>query len=611
MKDAWILGISAYFHDSAAARTRGGEVVAAAQEERFTRRKHDPGFPSNAIASCLEQAGIKPAELSAVVFYEKPFLKFDRLIETFLLKAPRGRGRFSQAMPVWFREKLLLKQELLRRLRAIDASVDWRPRLFFSQHHLSHAASAFYPSPFESAAILTLDGVGEWSTTTIGHGQGADVRLLAEIRFPHSLGLLYSAFTTYCGFRVNSGEYKLMGLAPYGRPRYRGQILDRVVTLRGDGSFRLNLEFFDFEVGDRMTSPAFHRLFGGEPRVPESSLEQRHADLAASVQAVLNEAVVRLGRAARERTGESCLVMAGGVALNCVANSALRDARVFDRIWVQPAAGDAGGALGAALAFHYLDKPGGARRTMSGGGDSMRAAYLGPEWPDAAIARELDRLGAVYERLGREQLLERTASALAAGQVAGWFQGRMEFGPRALGGRSILADPRSPEMQSELNLRIKFRESFRPFAPVVRIEDAPACFSPGEPSPYMLFVDRVLGFEPSESEPALTPAALRGVRSPFPAVTHLDGSARLQTVAREDNPLLWELLGAFKRLTGCAVLVNTSFNVRGEPIVCRPEEALRCLLTTRIHALAIGAFWVEKPQPEPLASRFSAAVADD
>lgn len=611
MKDPWILGISAYFHDSAAALTRGGEAVAAVQEERFTRRKHDPGFPANAIASCLEQARLAPAALDAVVFYEKPFLKFDRLLETFLLKAPRGRGRFSQAMPVWFREKLLLKQELLRRLRSLDASVDWRSRLFFSQHHLSHAASAFYPSPFESAAILTLDGVGEWSTTTIGHGRGADLRLLAEIRFPHSLGLLYSAFTTYCGFRVNSGEYKLMGLAPYGQPRYRKEILDRVITLRDDGSFRLNLEFFEFEVGDRMTSPLFHEMFGGEPRVPESHLEQRHADLAASVQSVLNEAVVRLGRSARERTSESFLVMAGGVALNCVANSALRDARVFDRIWVQPAAGDAGGALGAALAFHYLDHAGQTRRTVLDSRDSMHAAYLGPEWPDHAIERELVRLRAAYERLERADLLERTASALAAGQVVGWFQGRMEFGPRALGGRSILADPRSREMQSDLNLRIKFRESFRPFAPIVRLEDAPACFSPGEPSPYMLFVDHVRTFEPSESEPALTPTALRGVRSPFPAITHLDGSARLQTVARADNPLLWDLLGAFQRQTGCQVLVNTSFNVRGEPIVCRPEEALRCLLTTHIHALAIGAFWVEKPQPEPLASRFTAAGGID
>ncbi len=552
MPDVWILGISAYFHDSAAALTRGGEIVAAAQEERFTRRKHDPAFPSNAIAACLAHAGIGAGELGAVVFYEKPFLKFDRLIETFLHRAPRGRQRFGQAMPVWFRDKLMLKQELLRRLKAMDGSADWRSRLFFSQHHLSHAASAFYPSPFESAAVLTLDGVGEWSTTTIGHGRGSDLQLLSEIRFPHSLGLLYSAFTTYCGFRVNSGEYKLMGLAPYGRPLYRQQILDRVVTLRDDGSFQLNLDCFEFEVGDRMTSREFHKLFGSEPRVPESPLEQRHADLASSVQSVLDEAVLRLGRAARERTGESCLVMAGGVALNCVANSALRDAGVFDRIWVQPAAGDAGGALGAALAYHYLDRPGEARRLVPGQKDSMQGACLGPAWSDEDIETRLKEMGAVYQRLDQASLVERAASVLASGQVIGWFQGRMEFGPRALGGRSILADPRSREMQSELNLRIKFRESFRPFAPVVRVEDARASFSPGDPSPYMLFVDRVRGFEASGAAPQLSPAALKDVSGPLPAVTHLDGSARLQTVAREDNLLLWELLEAFERRPGAA-----------------------------------------------------------
>jgi carbamoyltransferase len=611
MPDAWILGISAYFHDSAAALLRGGEIVAAVQEERFTRRKHDPAFPSNAIAACLGQAAIEPRDLSAVVFYEKPFLKFDRLIETFLHRAPRGRSRFGQAMPVWFRDKLMLKQELLHLLRAIDSSIDWRSRLFFSQHHLSHAASAFYPSPFESAAVLTLDGVGEWSTTTIGHGRGSDLQLLSEIRFPHSLGLLYSAFTTYCGFRVNSGEYKLMGLAPYGRPLYRERILDRVVTLRDDGSFRLNLDCFEFEVGDRMTSPEFHTLFGSDPRVPESALEQRHADLASSIQSVLDEAVLRLGRVAREKTGEDSLVMAGGVALNCVANSALRGAGVFDRIWVQPAAGDAGGALGAALAYHYLDQPGQSQRPVCVGKDSMQCAYLGPAWPDDVIESRLQELGAAYERLDRPALLERAASALADGQVVGWFQGRMEFGPRALGGRSILADPRSREMQSELNLRIKFRESFRPFAPVVRKEEARSHFAPGDPSPYMLFVDRVLGFESSGAAPRLSPAALRDVSGPLPAITHLDGSARLQTVAREDHSLLWDLLEVFERKTGCGVLVNTSFNVRGEPIVCRPEEAVRCLMTTQIHALAIGSFWVEKPQPEALAARFSAAVADD
>lgn len=611
MPEVWILGISAYFHDSAAALIRGGEIVAAVQEERFTRRKHDPAFPSNAISACLAEAGIGPGDLGAVVFYEKPFLKFDRLIETFLHHAPRGRRRFGQAMPVWFRDKLMLKQELLRQLRAMDGSTDWRTRLFFSQHHLSHAASAFYPSPFESAAVLTLDGVGEWSTTTIGHGRGSDLQLVSEIRFPHSLGLLYSAFTTYCGFRVNSGEYKLMGLAPYGRPLYRQQILDRVVTLRDDGSFRLNLDLFEFEVGDRMTSAEFHELFGGEPRVPESPLEQRHADLASSVQSVLDEAVLRLGRVAREITGESSLVMAGGVALNCVANSALRDAGVFDRIWVQPAAGDAGGALGAALAYHYLDDPAQSHRFVRGEKDSMQGAYLGPAWPDDVIEARLKELGATYERLDRAALLERTASALAAGQVIGWFQGRMEFGPRALGGRSILADPRSREMQSELNLRIKFRESFRPFAPVVRMENARAYFMPGEPSPYMLFVDRVRGFESSGAVPQLSPAALRDVSGPLPAITHLDGSARLQTVARDDHELLWDLLEAFESKTGCGVLVNTSFNVRGEPIVCRPEEAVRCLLTTQIHALAIGSCWVQKPQPEALASRFSVAAGDD
>ena len=598
-----ILGISAFYHDSAAALVDGGRIVAAAQEERFTRRKHDAGYPRNAVAACLAQAGAALADVDRVVFYDKPFLKFERLLETSVAFAPRGLRAFAAALPVWVREKLFQKTLLRRELAAAAPGVDWNERLLFAEHHVSHAASAFYPSPFRDAAVLTLDGVGEWATTAAGAGRGDDLELTRELHFPHSLGLLYSAFTYYTGFEVNSGEYKVMGLAPYGEPRYAGAILDHLVDLKADGTFRLNMDYFGYCTGLRMTNARFDALLGGPRRTPGAPIERRHMDLAASVQAVVEEAVLRLTRSLRAESGMPRLCLAGGVALNCVANGkVLRDGR-FDDIWVQPAAGDAGGALGAALAASHglLGEPrqaGAAQGPAGVDGDAMQGALLGPGFGPDEIRGALDAAGARYAVLSDADLLAATVAALAEGKAVGWFQGRMEFGPRALGNRSILADARSPTMQRTLNLKVKHRESFRPFAPAVLCEDTANWFALDRDSPYMLFVADV---QPARRRgPADDRRAgierLDAVRSEIPAVTHVDHSARVQTVRRETNPRFHALLAAFKARTGCPVLVNTSFNVDGEPIVCTPTDAFRCFMGTDIERLAIGNCFLRKEE---------------
>ncbi len=596
-----ILGISAFYHDSAAALIEDGRIVAAAQEERFSRRKHDSRFPRHAIGYCLAQAGCGPDGVDHVVFYDKPFLKFERLLETYLAFAPRGFRSFRMAIPLWIKEKLFQKRMLRDELRRFAPEVDWEARLLFAAHHMSHAASAYYASPFDEAAVLTMDGVGEWATTSVAHGRGASLEMAREIHFPHSLGLLYSAFTYYTGFKVNSGEYKLMGLAPYGEPRYREAILEHLVDLKPDGSFRLDQRYFDYCTGLTMTGPRFDALFGGPARRPDELLTQRHMDLAASVQAVLEEAVLRLTRALARETGSRNLCLAGGVALNCVANGkVLRDGH-FERVWIQPAAGDAGGALGAALAawHQHLEQP----RPPTGGTDAMRGAYLGPAFSDGEVAARLAACGARFSQVPEEELLGRSVADLVAGKALGWFQGRMEFGPRALGARSILGDPRSATMQKTLNLRIKYRESFRPFAPAVLREDVADWFELDADSPYMLLVADVV---PSRRR-AMTDAeqALFGIdklnvpRSEIPAVTHVDYSARVQTVHRETNPRFHALLARFKAATGCPVLVNTSFNVRGEPIVGSPEDAFRCFMGSDIETLAIGNCLLAKGEQDP------------
>ena len=601
-----VLGISAFYHDSAAALVEGGRIVAAAQEERFTRRRHDAGYPSRAIAYCLAEAGVALDAVDRVAFYDKPFLKFERLLETYVAFAPRGFRSFRTAIPVWIKEKLFQKDLLRRKLAALAPEVDWSAKLLFAEHHQSHAASAFYPSPFREAVVLTMDGVGEWPTTSVGIGRGAGLEMVRELHFPHSLGLLYSAFTSYTGFKVNSGEYKVMGLAPRGEPKYAQTIFDRLIDLKPDGTFRLDLDYFDFCTGLRMTNARFEALFGGPARAPGEPLRQRHMDLAASVQAVTEEVVLRLTRSLRQETGIRHLCLAGGVALNCVANGkVLRDGR-FDDLWVQPAAGDAGGALGAALtASHRLfDEPRGA----GAGGDAMRGALLGPEFRLEEIRRALDAAGARYEVLSEGALIDAAASALAAGKALGWFQGRMEFGPRALGNRSILADARSPTMQRTLNLKVKGRESFRPFAPSVLRSDVADWFDLDRDSPYMLLVAAVRPERRrggGEAQDNAARGARPGIdgreepRSEVPAVTHVDYSARVQTVHRETNPRYHALLEAFKARTGCPVLVNTSFNVRGEPIVCTPEDAFRCFMGTDLDCLAVGNCFLHKEAQDP------------
>jgi len=600
-----ILGISALYHDSAAALIEDGRIVAAAQEERFTRKKHDARFPRAAIAYCLGEAGIGLRNVDHVVFYEKPFIKFERLLETYLALAPRGFRSFRMAMPVWLREKLFQKRLLRAELRRFDPAFEPEGRLLFAEHHQSHAASAFFASPFEEAAVLTMDGVGEWTTTSVGFGRGRSLEIMKEIHFPHSLGLLYSAFTYYTGFKVNSGEYKVMGLAPYGEPRYASLILDHLIDLKPDGSFRLDMSFFDYCTGLRMTSEKFHGLFGGPPRRPDELLTQKHMDLAASIQAVTDEVVLRISQAIAAETGAENLCLAGGVALNCVANGKVLRAGRFRRLWVQPAAGDAGGAVGAALAAYHLFK--GQPRQVSPTGDGMSGAYLGPAFPQMEVESRLRALGARFTVVDDRTLLDRTVTALVDGKAVGWFQGRMEFGPRALGARSILADPRSPSMQSVLNLKVKYRESFRPFAPSVLREDLPAWFELDDDSPYMLLVAPVA--KQHRREMTADEEALFGIdklnvpRSTIPAVTHVDYSARIQTVHHETNPRYHALLSEFKARTGCPVLVNTSFNVRGEPIVCTPEDAFRCFMGTEIDVLAIGNCYLEKDTQDPALRR--------
>lgn len=590
MSDTIILGISAYFHDSAAALLRSGEIVAAASEERFSREKGDSAFPAHAVAYCLNEAGVGMADVTAVGFYDKPILKFDRILSTYMSIAPKGFTQFRKSGPIWMAEKLWIENQLRRELGK------YKGPLLFAEHHESHAASAFFPSPFEEAAILTVDGVGEWATSSQGIGRGSEIEIVKEMLWPDSLGLLYSAFTYYTGFKVNSGEYKVMGLAPYGEPRFVQTIYDHLVDLKADGSFVLNQDYFDYLGGLTMTNQRFDQLFGAPPRVPESPLTQRDMDLARSVQDVCEEIMLRMARNAHAETGQKNLCLAGGVALNCVANGRILREGPFERIWIQPASGDAGGSLGVAqLIWHRHFK---GERQADGRKDSMQGAYLGPSFDDVEIEAYLERIGAHYQRLERDELLAETAKILADEQVVGWFNGRMEFGPRALGARSILGDPRSPSMQAQMNLKIKFREGFRPFAPSVLREKVSDYFDLDVDSPYMLIVAPVK--EERRVPVTAEKSELWGIdqlnvaRSDIPAVTHVDYSARVQTVTRDANPDYHDLLVAFEKRTGCAVLVNTSFNVRGEPIVCSPRDAYACFMRTNIDTLVIGSFMLHK-----------------
>ena len=597
----YILGISAFYHDSAACLLKNGEIVAAAQEERFTRKKHDAGFPHYAILYCLKEAGILASQIDNVVFYEKPFVKFERLLETYLAFAPKGFTSFAKAMPLWIKDKLFQKSALIKELKStLTEDIDWRERLLFSEHHLSHAASAYFPSPFESAAVLTLDGVGEWTTTSLAIGSGRNLKVIKEIHFPHSLGLLYSAFTFYTGFKVNSGEYKVMGLAPYGEPCYADLIREKLITVAEDGSFQLDMSYFNYATGLTMTNKKFNLLFGGPPRTSETELTQREMDLAASIQKVTEDIVLELARGIAKETGERNLCLAGGVALNCVANGILLREKIFDNIWIQPAAGDAGGALGAALSNWYLHHN--KERVVSKERDAMKGAYLGPEFTDAEVEAELTACGATFEKLSEDKLIDAVAMALADEKAVGWMQGRMEFGPRALGGRSIIADPRSPTMQKQLNLKVKYRESFRPFAPSVLNEHISEWFEHGTDSPYMLLVAGVKEdkrFIMTEEEDALFGIDKLNVpRSSVPAITHVDFSARIQTVHADTNPRYHAVISKFKEKTGCPLVVNTSFNVRGEPIICTPTDAFKCFMGTEIDMLSIGNYVLYKEKQD-------------
>lgn len=600
-----ILGISAFYHDSAACLIRDGVIIAAAQEERFTRKKHDAGFPKQAVLYCLKEAGITPQEIDFVSYYEKPFIKFERILETYLRYAPLGFSSFLKSMPVWLREKLFLASLLDRELNATFSldkknKIDFAPKLLFPEHHQSHAASAFFPSPFKSAAVLTIDGVGEWTTTSLGHGRDNKLDLIYEIHFPHSLGLLYSAFTYYTGFKVNSGEYKVMGLAPYGEPKYSKLIYDNLIDLKDDGSYRMNMEYFNYCQGMTMTSDKFHKLFGGPPRKPEAALTQKEMDLARSVQFVIEDAVLRMARFAKKETGEDNLCLAGGVALNCVANGKIAEANIFKNIWIQPAAGDSGGALGAALAgwHQYLDKP---RLTQSN--DSMLGSYLGPTYSENEIETYLNKNNIPHEKLVDGELSQKVASLLANENVIGWVQGRMEFGPRALGGRSIIGDARNPKMQTKMNLKIKYRESFRPFAPSVLSENTKDFFDLNYDSPYMLLVAPVAEkrrLKQADDKKLWGIDRLNVPRSEIPAVTHVDYSARVQSVTESTNPRYYQLIKKFGEATGTPVIVNTSFNVRGEPIVCTPEDAFRCFMRTDMDYLVMGNFVIDKTKQKPL-----------
>ncbi len=586
-----VLGISAYYHDAAACLVIDGEIIAAAQEERFTRKKHDSNFPINAISYCLSEVGLTSKDIDYIVFYDKPFLKFERLLETYLAFAPRGFKSFATSLPIWLKDKLFQKTVIINALNDLWGNDGkWEEKLLFSEHHLSHAASAFFPSPFERAAVLTMDGVGEWTTTSLAVGNLHELYAYKEIHFPHSVGLLYSAITYYTGFKVNSGEYKVMGLAPYGEPKYANLIKDHLIDIKEDGSFALDMSYFNYCTGLTMTNEKFDALFGGPPRKQESTLTQREMDLAASIQLVVEEVVLKLATGVAKTTGEKNLCLAGGVALNCVANGKLLREKIFDRLWIQPAAGDAGGALGAALsAYHImLNQP----RKVESGIDAMKGSYLGPEFSQKDIAERLTKCGAVFETLSDNGIVEQTAQALADGKAIGWMNGRMEFGPRALGGRSIIADPRSPTMQKLLNLKVKYRESFRPFAPSVLREDVAHWFEMDSDSPYMLLVADVVKNKrrqmTAEEQTLFGIDKLNVPRSDIPAVTHVDYSARVQTVHEETNARYYALIKRFKELSGCSVIVNTSFNVRGEPIVCTPEDAFRCFMGTELDVLVVG-----------------------
>ena len=610
----WILGISAFYHDSAAALIRDGEIVAAAQEERFTRKKHDARFPVHAVRYCLESVALKESDLDSVVFYEKPFIKFERLLINYLAVAPSGLRPFQMSLPLWIREKLFQKDLLSEGMKEIWPDCDWAKRLLFAEHHQSHAASAFFPSPFEEALVLTMDGVGEWTTTSAAMGSGNRLKILREIRYPHSIGLLYSAFTYYTGFKVNSGEHKVMGLAPYGTPKYAQTILDKIIDVKPDGSFHLNQEYFDYLAGLTMTNGKFADLFGGPPRKPGERLTQHHMDLAASVQAVLEEVVMKMTCSLAAETGARNLCLAGGVALNCVANGKVLRAGRFRDIWIQPASGDAGGALGAALAAYYIRT--GNRRRLNGNPDGMKGGYLGPSFETGNVEKRLTTMGAKFTTFSDAELIEKTVSALASGKAIGWHQGRMEFGPRALGNRSILGDARSPSMQSLLNLKVKFRESFRPFAPSVLREDVEQWFQMNCDSPYMLLVAEVQErrrIAVTEGQQKLLGIDKLNVpRSEIPAVTHVDYSARVQTVHEETNPRYHALISAFKAKTGCPVIVNTSFNIRGEPIVCTPEDAFRCFMGTDLDVLVVSnCFLWKEEQSEKLKADYRPSIKSD
>jgi carbamoyltransferase len=593
----YILGISAFYHDSAACLLKDGEILAAVQEERFTRKKHEAGFPHHAIQYCLKEAGIAANQIDNVVFYEKPFVKFERLLETYLAFAPKGFSSFVKAMPLWIKDKLFQKSALIKDLNStLDENVNWRERILFSEHHLSHAASAYYPSPFENAAVLTLDGVGEWTTTSLSIAKGRDLKVVKEIHFPHSLGLLYSAFTYYTGFKVNSGEYKVMGLAPFGEPRYADLIKEKLIIVADDGSFQLDMSYFNYAAGLTMTNKKFDVLFGGPPRTSETELTQREMDLAASVQKVTEDIVIKLAKGIANETGERNLCLAGGVALNCVANGMLLREKIFDNIWIQPAAGDAGGALGAALSTWYLHHN--KERSVCTERDAMKGSFLGPEFKDSDIEVELKACGAMYEKLPEDELINEVAVALADQKAVGWMQGRMEFGPRALGGRSIIADPRSSIMQKQLNLKVKYRESFRPFAPSVLSEDVNEWFEHDTDSPYMLLVANVQKDKrivmTSKEEALFGIDKLNVPRSFVPAITHVDYSARIQTVHADTNPRYHAVISKFKEKTGCPLVVNTSFNVRGEPIICTPTDAFKCFMGTEMDVLAVGNYLLYK-----------------
>jgi len=596
----YLLGISAYYHDSGACILHDGEILAAAQEERFTRKKHDAAFPSNAIEYCLKEAGINAYEVECVVFYEKPFIKFERLLETYLAFAPKGFKSFIKSMPVWVKDKLFQKKSLINQLANIlGKDIDWSKRLLFSEHHLSHAASAYYPSPYENAVVLTLDGVGEWTTSSVAIGNGNKLKIIKEIHFPHSLGLLYSAFTYYLGFKVNSGEYKVMGLAPYGEPKYADLIREHLIKVEEDGSFQLDMSYFDYATGLTMTNKKFNALFKGPVRPSESELTQREMDIAASIQKVTEDTVVKIAKALAKETGERNLCLAGGVALNCVANGVLLRKKIFDNIWIQPAAGDAGGALGAALSAWYIHYK--KDRVVSSGRDAMKGSYLGPKFSSDEIEEELKLCNARYKKLSEKELINKVALELVNEKDIGWMQGRMEFGPRALGGRSIIADPRSPRMQKQLNLKVKYRESFRPFAPSILREDLNEWFDHDSDSPYMLFVADVKKEKRcnTDNEEGLFGIdKLNVVRSSVPAITHVDFSSRIQTVHADTNPIFYSLISKFKEKTGCPIVVNTSFNVRGEPIICSPTDAYRCFMGTEMDVLAIGNFLLYKEEQD-------------